>query len=379
MNKEATWKRLVELGAVDGQMPAGKWDLRGINLSDANLSDVDLSDACIYRANFSGCDLAGANLRNAYLFRTDLSHSNLYEADLSDAILLNASVGLANLAEAQLQRTHFTEASLYGCNLYKADLTQADLRRANLTEANLLRAILVGANLTGANLTRCSLIEADISSANLTSCKVYGCSAWDIKTNQKTIMQDLIVNREDQLSMMVDDIEIAQFIYMIADNQKISKIIDNMRTKAVLILGSFDDASMAAIAALKGAIRNHGMIPLLFTFEQPKHKSLMGTVRTMAELSSLVIVDQSIFANQIFEMSNLVLNVHVPFARIAREGSKKITMDDEAKHFDWYQHEPIYYSTENAYQQIFQLFTDKILPWAQEVNAKLNGKGQISR
>ena len=172
--------------------------------------------------------------------------------------------------------------------------------------------------------------------------------------------------------MTVDDIEIAQFIYTIVDNQKISKMIDSMRTKTVLILSSFDDSSKITVTALKDSIRNHGLIPLLFTFQKPKHKGLMGTVRTMAELSAFVIIDESIFANQIFEISNLIPSVRVPFARIAREGSKKISMDDEAKHLYWYQRDPIYYPMHVDAKHISQLFADKLLPWANDVNAMLH-------
>ena len=48
MTRERTWQGLIELGAVEGPMPAGSWvlsgtDLGGTDLSGANLVAADLS------------------------------------------------------------------------------------------------------------------------------------------------------------------------------------------------------------------------------------------------------------------------------------------------------------------------------------------------
>jgi hypothetical protein len=38
MTREETWKRLVGLRVVTGEMPAGQWNLRGADLGGANLT-----------------------------------------------------------------------------------------------------------------------------------------------------------------------------------------------------------------------------------------------------------------------------------------------------------------------------------------------------
>ena len=103
---------------------------------------ADLSGADIY-----GLDLRGANLYGANLIRADLRVAYLIKADLREASL--------------------SGANLIGADLYEANLSGADLSGADLREANLSGANLSGANLSGSNLSGADLRGADLSGANL--------------------------------------------------------------------------------------------------------------------------------------------------------------------------------------------------------------------
>ena len=154
-----------------------------------DLRYIDFNGANLWRANLIEADLRGANLWNA-----DLGGAKLYRADLRKAIMEGA-----NLAGADLE-----EADLSG-----ADLWSAFLGRANLRKSKLINTCLVSASLNNTNLSK-----ANISGAN-----IYGISAWDITVDKETIMQNLIINEEPLIT--VNDIEIAQFIYLIIKNKKI--------------------------------------------------------------------------------------------------------------------------------------------------------------
>ena len=93
--------------------------------------------------NCPGCNLAGADLKEARLV-----HANLEGADLSRADLRYANLRRANLANANL-----TGARLNRANLPGADLRNSNLRNADLSGSNLLLADFTGADLTGAILT----------------------------------------------------------------------------------------------------------------------------------------------------------------------------------------------------------------------------------
>ena len=60
--------------------------------------------------------------------------------------------------------------------------------------------------------------------ANLTSCRVYGVSAWDLHL-EGAIQDTLIVTAvEDENQISVDNLELAQFVYLLLNNQNIQAI-----------------------------------------------------------------------------------------------------------------------------------------------------------
>ncbi|MFS0514176.1 pentapeptide repeat-containing protein [Nostoc sp. UIC 10607] len=146
--------------------------LTGVNLSDANLSIVNLSGANLSEANLSNAKLnvarlSGANLCSAILNNASLNVANLIRADLGRAQLRGATLIRAELIRADLSRADLSEADLTSADLREATLRQANLRHANLSEAVLRGAFLTGANLEMANLNASDLSRSDISGANL--------------------------------------------------------------------------------------------------------------------------------------------------------------------------------------------------------------------
>src|SRR5215831_17420688 len=98
--------------------------------------------------------------------------------------------------------------------------------------------------VTSAMARAASLVSTDPTGADLTGCRIYGVSAWDLKL-LRAKQQNLVITDEDEPAITVDNIEVAQFIYLILRNQKIRDVIDTITSKAVLILGRFTDAREA--------------------------------------------------------------------------------------------------------------------------------------
>jgi uncharacterized protein YjbI with pentapeptide repeats len=147
------------------------------------------------------------------------------QPDLGGANLSNADFSKVNLSGAYLGRTNFHRTKLAQANLSKAILKRANLTKADLTEANL----------TETDFGRAILTQANLSRANMTGCFIYAVSAWDVKL-EKTIQLNLVITRSKQPPITVDNIEVAQFIYLLVDNPKIRDAIDAIAKKAVLIL-----------------------------------------------------------------------------------------------------------------------------------------------
>jgi Pentapeptide repeats (8 copies) len=149
---------------------------------------------------------------------------DLSRADLADVNLAGANLGGAYLRLANLRKTNLSGAVLVG-----VDLRRAYFRRANLS----------GADLGGAILERTTLIETDLRNANLSNCRIHGISAWDLKLEGARQDNLVITPRRDQRKITVDNLEIAQFIYLLLNNERVRHVIDTITSKVVLILGRF--------------------------------------------------------------------------------------------------------------------------------------------
>jgi uncharacterized protein YjbI with pentapeptide repeats len=89
-----------------------------------------------------------------------------------------------------------------------------------------------GANLSGAHLSEAVLIQTDLRDASLAESQVYGASVWDIKVNDQTKQQNLIITPYADAAITIDNIKVAQFIYLFLNNQEIRDVIDTITSKA---------------------------------------------------------------------------------------------------------------------------------------------------
>jgi hypothetical protein len=206
--------------------------------------------------------------------------------DLSRALLIDLELRGINLAGANLQRANLRQATLS-----RANLTHADLERADLRAASLRRAKLDHANLTGAVLRHTSLAEVSLAGATLTGCEIYGIAAWNLRGTPRDQSNLIIRATREEPAVTVDDLEVAQFVYLLLHNDKIRSVIDTVGRKAVLILGRFSAGRKAVLDALRAALRGQGYVPMLFDFEKPAGRDLTETVTTLAHMSRFIIAD----------------------------------------------------------------------------------------
>jgi Pentapeptide repeats (8 copies) len=286
----------------------------------------DLSGAIL-----SGRDLSGANLRQA----------DLRQADLSGAILSGATL----LHEADLFKADLSGAILSGAKLIAADLFMADLSGAKLREANLFIARLVNTDLTGADLTGCC---------------VYGASAWGLKLKGAK-QHDLIITNlgENEPAITVDNLEVAQFLYLMLNNQKIRDVIDTITSKAVLILGRFTDERKAVLNALREELRKRDYLPILFDFEVPERRNITETVTLLARMARFIIADLTDPSSIPQELQAIIPSVRVPVQPLLLEGSSLYSMfkDFDPQDFHWVL--PVYQYKEP--EQLLATFAENVI------------------
>jgi uncharacterized protein YjbI with pentapeptide repeats len=322
------WKRehpslKVDLSWTDGT----NGDFSGADLSGAILLGAKLRGANIRRANLSGANLSGADLSNADLSNANLSNSNLNNADLFHAQLIGTQLRGTELKDVNLSSADLSNADLSGVNLHEfnlrgANLSGANLSGTNLNGASLDHANLSGADLSGADLSRATLIETNFAEATLTNCHIYGIAAWNVELRGAK-QNNLVITPEEEPTITVDNLKIAQFIYLLLNNTEIRDAIDTIARKAVLILGRFTPERKAVLDALREALRTQGYLPILFDFEKPGSRNFTETVRTLAHLSRFIIADLTDPSSIPQELYAIVPTLAVPVRPVLLEGKRE--------------------------------------------------------
>jgi len=301
-----------------------------VDLSWSKLVGGKLSNANLSKANLRGATLCLADLTNANLGAANLEEADLTQAKLSGASLRGAYLFGAELEDADLEGADLTHAKLYQANLVRVSLVGATLRRTKLMRTNLNGANLSGADLSEADLTSATLVRTNLERANLTNCTVYGISVWDAEL-VGAIQSNLVITPDDESVIQVDNIEVAQFIYLLLNNEKIRHVIDTITSKVVLILGRFTSERKDVLDAIRDLLRKNDYLPVLFDFEKPSSKDLTGTVSTLANLARFIIADLTDPSCIPHELATVVPSTVVPVQPILLEGQREYAMFADLK------------------------------------------------
>lgn len=320
-------------------------DLSNADLSRANLNwaylnnEANLSGAILRRASVDAAELTGANLSNAELsvarFRgTDFRGANLSMANLDRSDLRRANFSLLDLS-GRYRKTNLSGAYLGGANLSEANLTGALLKEADLSGANLSNANFSGADLTGAKLQSTLAVGTIFAEADLTGCKVHGIAAWDLKLEGAKQSKLIITAEGEQPPIQVDDLEVAQFIYLLLNRKRLRKVITMLGEKAVFILGRFTERR-DLLDGIADKLRSLGYLPIIFDFERPTDRDLTETVKILAGLSRFVIADITNPSSVPLELQATVPEYMVPFVTIAQRGQPRFSMfNDLPAKYHW--------------------------------------------
>ncbi len=306
------------------------------------------------KVNLSNANLAGANLSKADLRRADLSRAYLWSADLSQVDLSHATLFSAHLEEANLRDSNLSHASLHRAYLPFADLSGADLSKADMVMAMLGNANLKGANLKEANLTGAILVELGLENADLTGCTIYGCSVWNLNIDKNTKQSNLIITRHDEPTITVDDLEVAQFIYLLLNRKKLKDVLNTITSKAVLLLGRFTPERKAVLDALADELRKHNLLPIIFDFERSTNRDFTETIKILAGLSLFVIVDITKPKSAPQELTATVPDYQIPFVPILEEGNDPYSMFEDFKKYDWVLKPILKYPTKEVLSKNFR-------------------------
>jgi len=349
--------------------------LSGANLSKAKMMNANCAGADFRKANLTGVDLLGANLSGSYFMGADLRkanfsqtllrRSNFEKANLSKAIFKHAGLNDSNLKKVTALKANFFDAYLG-----KSDMTGGDWTGTNFYSANFSNANLKNCNFSNCDLARCIFVRSNLQGANLENALVYGISVWDIQGKIKN-QQNLTITPKELPAITVDELEMAQFIYLLVNNTKIRNAIDTISSKAVLILGRFYKERKIVLDALRDELRKRNYVPIVFDFKKPSSKDLTETVSTLAQMSRFVIADISDAKSVPQELSHIIPhNPSLPIVSIIDKKFRAYSMYEHFESYPWVL--PLYiYTSKN---QLIKVIKEKVIIPAEKKVKELKSK-----
>lgn len=257
--------------------------------------------------------------------RADLSNADLSNANIRNADFFSANLRSANLSVSNLRSTSFRSAKIHS-----AKLCRADLRSANFTNAKLN-----GADLTNATLQGAVFVNTCIQDTILNSWRVYGASVWDSRGTPSAKSRDFIITPPDQPEVTVDNLEVAQFVYLLLTNKKIRDVLDTIGKKGILILGRFTQERKEVLDALRDKLRTLDFVPMMFDYEGSTTKDFTETVKILAGMSRFIIADITSPKSSPIELQTVVPDYKVPFVPIIQEGEEPFSMFANLQNYPW--------------------------------------------
>lgn len=346
-------------------------DLCNANLSGVRPIEIDFRKASLIEADLSKTILFGVLFSGANLYKANLSEANLGRATFNDATLCQINLDYADLSGAHLVRTDLSGAKLRGANLERADFSGADLIGADFSGALLIGTIFEGsdltnANLTGATLTGASFLRTIMQGSILNNCNIYGVSVWDLQGEIKE-QKDLIITEPHHPQVTVDDIEVAQFIYLLLNSDKLRNVITAITKKGVLILGRFTPERKEVLDAMREKLREMNFTPIMFDFENAESRDFTETVKVLAGMSRFVIADITKPKSVPKELEATVPDYMIPFVPIIQRDEKPFSMFRDLRKHHWVL-EPLQYSDKS---ELLKGFEKAIVDRALELEKRL--------
>jgi uncharacterized protein YjbI with pentapeptide repeats len=311
-------------------------DLRGFDLTEANLGGANMANATLIDVEFRNTNLSNANLDRAKLAPRPMLHaSHLRGAKLTGLTLDHVMLEGMDLMGIDFSGSSLREADLSKTNLMGARLKRANLRGARLNGADLRNADLRGADLRAASLERATLLKTNLTRAKLQGSRVWGLSAWDV-TLTNANQANLVITRHDQAEVTVDDLEVAQFVYLLINNERIRAVIDTVTSKVVLILGNFAPSRKRILDALRAALRREGYVPIVFDSDKALRRNLQETVSTLAHMARFIIADLTDSRSVAQELGWIVPKLSsVPVQPLILRPQKEYAMFESLRDHPW--------------------------------------------
>ena len=295
-------------------------DLRGVNFME-EFSGSDYYDLpTFFGVDFSNADMNMATLRNCMFFECNFDNARLTYSDLVDAHFENCS-----FRHTCMRVSRIGDAEFRNCIFEDCDMSYCTAENTSFHESVF----------TNTKMEYMSLVRTDFSDTSLDSCNLYGISSWDLNL-KNSIQYNLNITPSDMPSLTVDNIELAQFLYLMINNQRLRDVLNTITSKVVLILGNFSPERKAVLDYIRNYLRKQDMVPVIFDFEKPSSRNLTETVITLASMATYVIADLSSPRSLPHELASIARQLpSIRFYPIIVSEEKPFGMFDDYSSYNW--------------------------------------------
>lgn len=270
---------------IDINQPPKKWE-DWINANQSSVSYFNGNIDSIRNPNWHGSFYKG---ENAYDF------SGIH---LKDVMIFKPFGEGLNIQNSVFENVFFDDGDFSRANFRNCMFINTKFNKTIFTDAGFAGATFINCNLNRVNLT-----NADFQVEEITETVIYGISSWDIHVSEKSKQSKLVIEKtyqlfseiieEGRIPLMVDNIELAQFIYYLSNHKKMRDTINILNKRGVLLLGKFKDGGLERLYKLRDWFANQNYLPMIFDFDRPPSLDYTETIVTMSGLSKLVVADLS--------------------------------------------------------------------------------------
>lgn len=284
-----------------------------------------------------------------------------------------------SIFKAFAEGIHLRKTKFDGATFEEGDFSRADFSGAIFVNTKFNKTIFTGANFEGASFINCNLNRVNLVGANfrvkeITETVIYGIAAWDIEMSDDSKQSNLVIEKtydlysdfisQGRIPMMVDDIELAQFVYYLNNHKKMRDAINVLNDKGVLLLGRFKGGGLERLYSMREWFKSKGYMAMIFDFARPDNLSLTETVITMAGLSKFVVVDLSgssvpaELSSILSQIKKPVLTFGDPYALFPdlSDQTKILSIDDEVQLLE---------GLEDRLPELEKLYAERIMTLAQ--------------
>src|SRR5215472_153571 len=105
------------------------------------------------------------------------------------------------------------------------------------------------------------LVETNLRGAALTGCSIYGSSVWKVQLEGAN-QDNLVITPYDEPTITVDNLEVAQFIYLLLNYKKLRDVLNAVTERGVLLLGRFGGGGLDVLQAIADRLRGESYLPI---------------------------------------------------------------------------------------------------------------------